>query len=82
LLLRRITVSPGKPYLGYVLSHDRNEHITYNAIKCQHERRVRRLKMAKFRLYDLRRTFLTRLGEANTESLHHPEDCRSFKHSG
>ena len=67
MLLEMLHEAAGKPHLGYVLTDDGREHITYNAIKCQHERRVQRLKMAKFRLYDLRHTFLTRLGEANTD---------------
>ena len=67
MLLEMRHEAAGKPNLGYVLSDDGREPVTYNAIKCQHERTVRRLKMAKFRLYDLRHTFLTRLGEANTD---------------
>src|SRR5215813_13592800 len=66
-LLEMLHEGADKPNIGYVFSEDGKEHITYNAIKCQHERRVRRLKMAKFRLYDMRHTFLTRLGEANTD---------------
>jgi len=58
----------GKPHLGYVLSDDGRDPISYNAVKCQHDRLVRRLKIPKFRLYDLRHTFLTRLGEAGADS--------------
>ena len=67
-LLEMLHEAAYKPHIGHVLSDDGREAISYNAIKCQHERVVKRLKLPKFRLYDLRHTFLTRLGEAGADS--------------
>ncbi len=67
-LLEMLHEEAKKPHIGYVLSDDGKEPVSYNAIKCQHERVVKRLKLAKFRLYDLRHSFLTRLGEAGADS--------------
>ena len=67
-LLEMLHEEAKKPHIGYVLSDDGKEPISYNAIKCQHERVLKRLKLRKFRLYDLRHTFLTRLGEAGADS--------------
>jgi integrase len=67
-LLEMLHEEASKPHIGHVLSDDGRQPISYNAIKCQHERVVKRLKLPKFRLYDLRHTFLTRLGEAGADS--------------
>jgi len=80
-LLEMLHDGVGKPHLGYVLSDDGRESVSYNAIKCQHERVVRRLKLPKFRLYDLRHTFLTRLGEAGGRFLHDSKNGGAFEHS-
>ena len=59
-----------KPAQGWVfLASDGEGHLSYNTIKCQHDRTLERLKSVKrFRLYDLRHTYLTRLGEAGADA--------------
>ena len=60
----------GKPAAGWVFPANDNpaNHVPYSTIDTQHGRTVAGLKgIPHFRLYDLRHTFLTRLGEANTD---------------
>jgi integrase len=72
--------STGKPASGWVFpSHDRPaEHVPYSTIDSQHFRVLAKLNAPDaegngpqnpitFRLYDLRHTCLTRLGEVNTD---------------
>lgn len=56
----------GRPAMGWVFANDTGKNpIHYDAIDSLHDRVMRRLPVEKrFRLYDLRHTALTRLGEA------------------
>jgi len=63
-----------KPTTGWVFpGGDPDGHVSYSTIDSQHGRTVEDLKDADlkdvphFRLYDLRHTFLTRLGEAGAD---------------
>jgi integrase len=71
----------GKPREGWIFpSTNRRGHVPYSTIDSQHDRTMQKLnapgpdggqsknRIARFRLYDLRHTFLTRLGEANTDA--------------
>jgi integrase len=43
-------------------------HVSYDAIKCQHDRVMKKLTGFKtWRLYDTRHTYLTRLGESGVD---------------
>jgi integrase len=70
----------GKPAAGWVFpGGDPDGHVSYSTIDSQHGRTIEKLNVADengnqcknsirpFRLNDLRHTFLTRLGEANTD---------------
>lgn len=70
----------GRPATGWVFpGGDPAGHVSYSTIDSQHGRTIEKLNTADwdgnkpknpitpFRLYDLRHTFLTRLGEANTD---------------
>jgi integrase len=71
----------GKPVTGWVFpaNDDPKEHVPYSTIDSQHGRAINKLNepddegnepenpITPFRLYDLRHTFLTRLGEVNTD---------------
>jgi integrase len=70
----------GKPATGWVFpGGDPDGHVSYSTIDSQHGRTIEKLNAADaegnkaktpispFRLYDCRHTFLTRLGEANTD---------------
>jgi integrase len=71
----------GKPSTGWVFpAHDDPaKHVPYSTIDTQHGRAIEKLNapdadgkkpenpIVPFRLYDLRHTFLTRLGEVNTD---------------
>jgi integrase len=59
----------GKPTVGWVFAGgDPAGHVSYSTIDSQHGRTVAELKnVPHFRLYDLRHTFLTRLGEAGAD---------------
>jgi integrase len=69
----------GKPTTGLVFpGGDPAGHVSYSTIDSQHSRTIEKLNapddghkpknaITPFRLYDLRHTFLTRLGEANTD---------------
>jgi len=60
----------GKPRQGYVFpSTNGDGHLSYETINSQHDRTVARLNLSvPLRLYDLRHTFLTRLGEAGADA--------------
>jgi len=64
----------GKPTQGYVFpASDGQGHLSYETINSQHDRTVRRLLdqgrlIVPLRLYDLRHTYLTRLGEAGADA--------------
>jgi len=67
--LERRHVSAGKPRWGWVLVGKGPEnHITYDAIKSRHDRLLKKLALKRFRLYDMRHTFLTRLGESGADA--------------
>jgi integrase len=71
----------GKPTVGWVFpsNDDPKEHVPYSTIDSQHGRTMVKLNesnaegnkpenaITPFSLYDLRHTFLTRLGEVNTD---------------
>jgi integrase len=70
----------GKPVKGWVFPafDSPKEHVPYSTIDSQHARAITKMNEADadgnkptpivpFRLYDLRHTFLTRLGEVNTD---------------
>jgi integrase len=58
----------GKPKDGYVLPGTDKGRVPYSTIDSQHARALAALPdVSHFRLYDLRHTFLTRLGEVNTD---------------
>lgn len=57
-----------KPKAGFVFEGTEEGHVPYSTIDSQHARALAAIPNVKrFRLYDLRHTFLTRLGEANTD---------------
>src|SRR5262249_42641681 len=69
-----------KPKEGWVFpGGERRGHVAYSTIDSQHDRTIEKLNadgadgetpqnsIARFRLYDLRHTFLTRLGEAGAD---------------
>ena len=60
----------GKPAQGWVFpAIEGTGHLSYNTIDCQHDRNLKRLKfLQRLRLYDLRHTFLTRLGKAGADA--------------
>ena len=60
----------GKPTQGWVFSSPSGKgHLSYSTIDSQHDRTMAHLKSLRhFRLYDLRHTFLTRLGEAGADA--------------
>jgi integrase len=60
----------GRPNQGYVFPNTNGEgHLNYDTINSQHDRTLARLgSLHHFRLYDLRHTFLTRLGEAGADA--------------
>ena len=58
------------PDFGYLFPRDKEgkEHVPYDTVNSQHDVTMRSLNMLKkFRLYDLRHTLLTRLGEAGAD---------------
>jgi integrase len=71
----------GKPATGWVFpaNDDPTKHVPYSTIDSQHGRTIEKVNapddagnkpenpIVPFRLYDLRHTFLTRLGEVNTD---------------
>jgi integrase len=70
----------GRPATGWVFpsNDDPAKHVPYSTIDSQHDRAMSKLNSPDldgstaenritFRLYDLRHTFLTRLGEVNTD---------------
>jgi integrase len=73
--------SAGRPITGWVFpsNDDPKVHVPYSTIDSQHDRTIEKLTeeggagkqlqnaIIPFRLYDLRHTFLTRLGEVNTD---------------
>ena len=68
LLMLRFEAA-GKPQQGYVFPSINGEgHLSYDTINSQHDRTVVRLNLAApLRLYDLRHTYLTRLGESGAD---------------
>jgi integrase len=79
-LLKMRWEEAGKPKEGWVfLGGDGRGHISYWTIDSQHDRTISKLnapgpkgegpnsRVTRFRLYDLRHTFLTRLGEAGAD---------------
>ena len=68
-ILERRHVSAGKPRWGWVLvGKDPENAPTYDAIKSRHDRLLKKLALKRFRLYDMRHTFLTRLGESGANA--------------
>jgi integrase len=70
-IMERRNADGGKPSTGYVFPRNgsENEHVPYDTINSQHDVTMSALKTIKrFRLYDLRHTFLTRLGEAGADA--------------
>jgi integrase len=63
--------SAGKPDLGYLFPRDKSgkDPVPYDTINSQHDVTMRALTtLKKFRLYDLRHTLLTRLGEVGADA--------------
>ena len=68
-ILRARHESTGKLRWGWVFAgEDPERHITYDTIKARHDRLMAKLDLKRFRLYDLRHTFLTRLGESGADA--------------
>jgi integrase len=75
-VLQKRHEAAGSPRWGYVFGGPTPiEHLSYSAIKGQHERTMKRLKdspetknFPKTRIYDWRHTALTRLGESGADS--------------
>ena len=70
-IMERRHVEAGEPGAGYVFPRNANskEHVPYDTINSQHDVTVSALtSLKRFRLYDLRHTFLTRLGEAGADA--------------
>jgi len=70
-IMERRHVEADKPVAGYVFPRNDSgkEHVPYDTINSQHDVTVSALKTVKrFRLYDLRHSFLTRLGEAGAHA--------------
>ncbi len=56
------------PKQGYVFEGTEDGHVPYSTIDSQHARALAAMTgVPHFRMYDLRHTFLTRLGEVNTD---------------
>jgi integrase len=69
--MERRHVEAGEPGAGYVFPRNANskEPVPYDTINSQHDVTVSALtSLKRFRLYDLRHTFLTRLGEAGADA--------------
>jgi integrase len=61
----------GKPLVGFLFPQGQSakDHVSYNTVKLQHRVTMRSLTtLNHFRLYDLRHTLLTRLGESNADA--------------
>tara|TARA_B100001013_G_scaffold226569_1_gene138833 strand:- start:79 stop:756 length:678 start_codon:yes stop_codon:yes gene_type:complete len=60
----------GKPKWGWVFQGNESEaQVTYDTIDCQHDRVMKQLSMLnRWRLYDMHHTYLTRLGESNSDA--------------
>lgn len=75
-VLGKLHEAAGKARWGYVFGGTtEKEHLSYGAVKGQHERTIKRLKASpstknfpKTRINDWRHTALTRLGESGADS--------------
>jgi integrase len=70
-LLQQLHKEAHEPDLGFVFPRDEKgkEHVPYDTINSQHDVTMKALeRLKKFRLYDLRHTLLTRLGEAGADA--------------
>jgi integrase len=68
-LLKAQHESSGRLRWGWVFSgQDAESHVSYSSIRSQHVRLIKKLKLKPFRLYDMRHTFLTRLGESGADA--------------
>ena len=70
-LLQQLHKEANKPDLGFVFPRDEKgkDHVPYDTINSQHDVTMKALEnLKKFRLYDLRNTLLTRLGEAGADA--------------
>jgi integrase len=70
-LLEQLHEGTHKPDLGFVFPRDEKgkDHVPYDTINSQHDVTMKALGTVKrFRLYDLRHTLLTRLGEAGADA--------------
>jgi integrase len=66
--------SAGQPKWGWVFQGKSEAPVTYDTIDCQHDRVMKKLfqgeelELNRWRLYDMRHTYLTRLGESNADA--------------
>src|SRR5215831_12048398 len=67
----------GKPDIGFVFSRDDDSAIPYCSIDTQHDRTIAKLNF-RFRIYDCRHTFGTRLGESRADAY---TICKLMGHS-
>ena len=69
-VLARRHAEAGKVRWGWVLAGKGDEHVTYDTINCQHDRVMEKLskELKTWRLYDMRHTYLTRLGESGADA--------------
>ena len=67
VLMRRYEAA-GKPRWAWAFARGEGERASYDSVKCHHRRLMYKLpKNARWRLYDLRHTNLTRLGESGAD---------------
>jgi len=66
-ILERRHKDAKEPTKGFVFAREDGEAIPYSTIDSQHDRCLADLSF-KFRIYDFRHSFLTRLGEAGADA--------------
>jgi integrase len=76
-ILKRRYETAGKPQFGFVFAREDGTAIPYTSIDTQHDRTIDKLDF-RFRIYDCRHTFGTRLGETNADAY---TICKLMGHS-